>query len=477
MELHNYLRVLTKHWIGILLITLLVFGSAAAYTYVQPRIYTASAQMFISVSTRVTNNAGQTTVSSATPYVLQRLSSYVQIVSSPQVLGAVVEELGLTDAPDGVVGGVSASNPTGTVLLDVSATSSDPAVAAAVATATAHQLIDVIQDLEAQEIGSSVLVKATVTQPAQVPTTPSSPRTRVNLILGLLMGLLLGVGYAFLRNYMDNTVKTQEDLNDLTGATSLGMVMFDPDAKDNPIITMDHRAVRAEAFRTIRTNLRYVKVDKPPRVITVTSAVPEEGKSTTAINLAVTLAQAGWSVCLVEADLRRPKMGKYMGVEMGVGLTSVLAGENTLQEALLPWNRDLITLLPSGSSPPNPSELLSSKQMKDVIASLRKMFNVVIIDAPPLLPVTDGAVVTTITDGAILVVRWGKTTREQLAAAVTAVDQVDGEILGTVMNFVPSSRSRYSYKYNYGYGYGYSSGYGGSSRKGKGPTVPVPVDS
>jgi capsular exopolysaccharide synthesis family protein len=281
----------------------------------------------------------------------------------------------------------------------------------------------------------------------------------VNLILGLFLGLVLGVGYAFLRNYLDNTVKTLEELNNITGATSLGMIMFDPDAKDNPLVAIEPRAVRSEAFRTIRTNLRYVNVDKPPRVITITSAVPDEGKSTTAINLAITLAQAGWSVCLVEADLRRPKMGKYLGIEMSIGLTSVLAGQNTLDEALLPWNRGLVTLLPSGSSPPNPSELLSSRQMKDLLGSLRQRFNVVIVDAPPLLPVTDGAIIATASDGAILVVRWGKTTREQLAAATAAITQVDGVVLGTVMNFVPSSRRRYGYKYNYGYGYGYGAGY------------------
>ena len=465
MELRDYIRVLTKHWIGIILIVALTAGAAALYTYTQPRVYSATAQMFISIQTRVvTGTGGQTTVGSGTPYILQRLQSYVQIVNSPQVLQPVIDELGLGSS-GGLDGSVTATNPPGTVLLEVTATSTDPQRAADVANATARQLIAVIQDLESQEVGSSVLVKATVTQPAQPPGSPSSPRTRVNLLIGLLLGFVLGVGYAFLRNYLDNTVKTQEDLNDITGATSLGMVMFDPEAKDNPLVTMDQRAVRSEAFRTIRTNLRYVNVDKPPRVITITSAVPEEGKSTTAINLAITLAQAGWSVCLVEADLRRPKMGKYLGVDMGVGLTSVLAGQNTLDEALLPWNRGMITLLPSGNIPPNPSELLSSKQMKDVLGTLRKMFNVVIVDAPPLLPVTDGAILTTASDGAIFVVRWGKTTREQLAAAAKAIAQVDGAILGTVMNFVPSSRRRYSYKYNYGYGYGYASGYSDGGRE------------
>lgn len=466
MDVRDYVRVLGKHWFGMLAIFLLCTGAAVVYTYFQPRIYTASAQMFVSISTRVNSGTtGQTTVGSSTPYVLQRLTSYVQIVDSPRVLQPVIDSLGLSVSVAGLAGSVSAANPSGTVILDVSVTNGDPVRAADIANAVAQQLSTVIQDLEAQTLGSSVLVKATLTNPAEPPAGPSSPRSRVNLLLGMLIGAVLGMGYAFLRNHLDNTVKTQQELAEITGASSLGMIMYDNDAKTTPLVAMDQRAVRSEAFRAIRTNLRYVSVDKPPKVITITSAVPDEGRSTTAINLAITLAQAGWKVCLVEADLRRPKLGTYLGIEMGVGLTSVLSGQHTLDDALLRWNRGAFTVLPSGMTPPNPSEMLGSRQMKEVLATLRGAFDVVIIDAPPLLPVTDGAIVTAASDGAILIVRWGKTTREQVAAAVNAIEQVDGALLGTVMNFVPSSRRRYSYKYNYGYGYGYNAGYGDSRPK------------
>ena len=222
----------------------------------------------------------------------------------------------------------------------------------------------------------------------------------------------------------------------------------------NPIVALDQRAVRAEAFRTIRTNLQYVDVDNPPKVVAITSAVPEEGKSTLAVNLAIALAQAGKKVVLVETDLRRPRASTYLGVESELGLTDVLAGQRTLDEALVSWNRGLLTFLPSGHTPPNPSELLASHQFAQVLATLRERFDWVIIDATPLLPVTDGAIVSKAADGAILVVRFGKTTREQLGASMAALEQVDARLLGTALNFVPRGRRGYGYKYGHGYGYG-----------------------
>ncbi|MHB8796166.1 MAG: tyrosine-protein kinase domain-containing protein [Candidatus Nanopelagicales bacterium] len=463
MELRDYPRVLAKHWLGILVILGLVVGGVALYTYLQPRIFTATSQVFVSISTRVTAGAtGTTTVGSSTPYILQRLTSYVEIVDSPLVLQPVIDELGLDTTPQALAGSVSALNPSGTVILEISVTSLSPSEAAEIANAVAEQLSVVIQDLESQTAGSqvTVVVKATLTQPAQPPASPSSPRTRVNLALGAIIGLLLGIAYAFIRNYLDNTVKTQEELAEIAGASGLGMVMFDPTAREQPLVTMDRKSIRAEAFRMVRTNLRYVNVDNRPKVITVTSAVPGEGKSTTAINLAITFGQAGQRVCLVEADLRRPNLGRYLGIDMNVGLTDVLAGSVPLESAILPWNRGMVAVLPSGRTPPNPSELLGSRQMKDVLSKLRSSYDIVIVDAPPLLPVTDGAVVANASDGAILIARWGRTTREQLVSARQTLLQADARILGTIMNFVPSSRGRYGYRYNYGYGYGYGRGYG-----------------
>jgi capsular exopolysaccharide synthesis family protein len=269
---------------------------------------------------------------------------------------------------------------------------------------------------------------------------------------------------------MDTSIKSPEELADLTGATPVGVISFDPDAKTNPIVALNQTATRAEAFRTIRTNLQYVDVDNPPKVVAITSAVPGEGKTTTAINLAVTLTQAGKKVVLVETDLRRPKASTYLGVESQLGLTDVLAGQNSLDEALIEWNRGLLTFLPAGRTPPNPSELLASQHFTSVLATLAERFDQVIVDATPLLPVTDGAIVSAAADGALLVVRFGKTSREQVDASIGALEQVGARLLGTAMNFVPLGRRGYGYRYGdkYGYGYGASGAAGGSATKNQG---------
>lgn len=253
---------------------------------------------------------------------------------------------------------------------------------------------------------------------------------------------------ALLREHLDTTVKSPDKLADATAGVALGRIGFDPEARSNPLVALKVQSPRSESFRSIRTNLQYVDVDNPPRVVAVTSSVSEEGKSTTACNLAITLAQAGKSVCLVEADMRRPKLAEYMGIESSCGLTDVLTGQTTLDIALLPWNRGLLTVLPVGSRPPNPSELLASKQMRTVLDELRERFDIVILDAAPLLPVTDGAIVASATDGALLIARYGKTTRDQAERAAQALVRVDARLLGTVLNFVPERRR--------GYGYGYA---------------------
>lgn len=459
MELRDYLRVLAKHWLAIVLITGLVTGAVAAWTFLQPRVYTATAQMFVAIS----GGTDATSQATGATYTMQRITSYVQLVNSPQVLQPVIDDLGLDVSVTNLGKSITAANPIDTVLINVSASDASPQRAADIANAAAVQLGAVIGELESSAAGNLVPVKSTLTDPAEAPLSPSSPRTRINLILGVLIGLALGVGFAFLRDSLDTSVKSPDELAELTGAMPVGLIAYDSDAPGKPLVALDQRSTRAEAFRTIRTNLQYVDVDAPPKVIAITSAVPNEGKTTTALNLAITMAQAGKKVVLVETDMRKPKTSAYLGIESELGLTDVLAGQATLADALLSWNRDLLTILPAGHTPPNPSELLGSHQFAQVLAQLREEYDQVIVDATPLLPVTDGAIVAKVADGAVLVVRFGRTTREQVATSLAALDQVGARLLGTALNFVPTGRRGYGYKYGYRYGgkYGYGYGYGG----------------
>jgi len=340
------------------------------------------------------------------------------------------------------------------VLINVTVKNASARQAQRIADAVGQQFTTVIAQLEAPEGGGTTPVKISVVQPADLPTAPVSPKLTLNLPLGLLVGLALGIGAAVLREMLDTSVKGENDVKAVTGLPVLGGISYDPDAAKRPLIVQsDPHSPRAEAFRQLRTNLQFVDFEHHPRSITVTSSVPGEGKSTTTANLAITLAAAGSSVVLIEGDLRRPKVADYLGMEGSVGLTSVLIGQAELDDVLQPWGNGRLHVLACGPIPPNPSELLGSQAMDRVLRELETRFDYVIVDCPPLLPVTDAAVVSRLTGGALVVVGSGKINREQLSRAVETLQAVDARVLGTLLNLVPTSGpDAYSY-----YAYGYSS--------------------
>jgi capsular exopolysaccharide synthesis family protein len=287
-----------------------------------------------------------------------------------------------------------------------------------------------------------------VVQPAVAPTEPSSIGLAVVLVLGVLVGLAAGVVVALARNALDTTVKRLDVLGAASGAPNLGAIAHDPLVPRRPLtVHEDPRSPRAEAFRQLRTNLQFVDVDRAHKVIVLTSAMPAEGKTTTVTNLAIALASAGVRVLLVEADLRRPKLADLLGLERAAGLTSVLAGRLPLEDAIQPWSGG-VHVLASGPLPPNPSELLASQQMELLVGRMRRGYDVVLIDTPPLLPVTDAAVLAPVTDGVILVCRFRQTTRLQLEAAAEALRAVSARVLGTVFTMVPGPGRRGYAKYD-----------------------------
>ena len=457
MDLRDYLRILRKRWLSIAIITALGVAIGAGYSLISPKIYRAQAQNFVAIS-GITNTSG---ASAGSSFALQRVKSYVELVDTPEVLAPVIAQTGADMTVPQLAAQVSASNPPQTVLLNVAVTDTDQALAVDLTNAVATSFARQIEILETPAGATEPPVKVTVTNPAQGAGL-ISPNTRVNIALGLLLGLGIGVAYAILREQLDTSVKSESEIAALTGRTNLGLVMFDPDAEKTPLVALNQQSVRAEGFRTIRTNLQYVDVDEPPKAVVITSALPNEGKTTTACNLAIALAQAGRGVCLIEADLRKPKVADYLGIDGGVGLVDILTGQLELDDALVTWQRGLLSVIPSGPIPPNPSEILGSRQMAHLLAELSQRFDAIVIDAPPLLPVTDAAVLARNADGAIVVTRFGRTTKDQVRKAAEVLDAVGARLLGSVLNFVPSKSGGYGYGYGYGYGgYGYGYGYGG----------------
>jgi len=451
MTLTQYLRVLRQHWLIVATLAILGVAAAAGYTSRQTPVYQAQTQVFVSAQDP-RGGGSLSQLSESSTFSQQRVKSYASMATSSAVTETVVKDLRLPYTPAQLARQIDAGPRLDTVLIDLTVSDPDPERATAIAAAITARLQTVVDDLETVNGGGTSTVKLTVTRAPEVPTEPVSPRVPLNIALGLLLGLGLGIGAAVLRDQLNTTLRGVNEVEELTGSVPLGVVPFDANTPKQPLVTADAFGGRAEAFRALRTNLQFADVDHPPRVIAVTSALPGEGKTTTACNIALTLAQSGARVVLVEGDLRKPAVGSYLGISNAVGLTNVLAGQHDLREVMVGYERDLLAVLPSGPNPPNPSELLGSQQMRYLLDTLAEHYDVVVVDAPPLLPVTDAALISAAADGAILVIRHSRSRREEADRALQSLAAVNAKLLGTVLNFAPrKGRDGYS---GYGYGYG-----------------------
>jgi receptor protein-tyrosine kinase len=427
-------------------------AAAGAVTWQTTPLYSANTQLFVST----TGTDDTSTAYQGNLFSQQRVTSYVQLLTGERLAGRVVEQLSLDESPASVAGSIQATVIPDTVLLDVTVTRASATEARDIAAALGQQFTGLVTELETPEGATASTVKVSITEMPEVAASPTSPNPVRNLALGALIGFVIGAAVAVVRERMDNTVKTPDDVAGLTGVGVVGALMEDPALERQHVVTdEDGYSETAEAYRQIRTNLQFVDVDEPARAIVVTSSLPGEGKTTVAVNLALVLAQSGARVVLIEADLRRPRVTRYLGMISGAGLSNVLAGTARYDELIQPVGDGNLTVLAAGPMPPNPSEMLGSKQMRTLLAEAREHNEYIIIDAPPLLPVTDGAVLSVAADGAILVARHGVTTRAQLQQAAATLHKIDAKLLGVVLNRIPPKAAE-------GYGYGYQYAYDAS---------------
>ena len=302
-----------------------------------------------------------------------------------------------------------------------------------------------------------------VVAPAQAPTSPSSPKPVQDGLLGLAAGLILGLGFAFLRDSLDDALSSKEAAEQLSGAPVLAMVPMVAAWKkrDQPlVVSVSHPlSPAAESYRSLRTSLQFVRQERPLRTLVVTSPAAAEGKTSTVANLGAVFAQAGERVVLVSCDLRRPRLAEFFGLDEQIGLTTVLLGEQSLADVVQPVSgHETLWLLGAGRVPANPAELLNGPAARELFAALRAEFDLVLIDSPPVLPVTDAAVLSKDADGTLMVVAAGQTKRVDLRRAAEKLAQVNAPMVGTVLNEV-TRQTGYGYGSGYGYGYGYGDGY------------------
>lgn len=460
MELKQWARVLRGRWRVLLLCILLGGGAGAAYAWTRKPVYAAHTQMFIST---VGSPSDLSQTYQGGLFAQQRVLSYTTIVSSPPVLQTVISRLGLPETIPALQKKITATVPQGTVLMNVSVEDHSAQRAVQIASTLDSVFPAYVSTLESSQPTTGrrgsprSSVKVSVVAPPELPRSPVSPRKPLDVGLGVLIGLVVGVTLAVLREYWDRRIRDADDACAILHAPLIGSIPEDPKARKRPLVVEDDpHSIVAESYRQLRTNLQFGAGDHRARSLIVCSAVPSEGKTVVAANLSVALAQAGLRVILVDADLRLPRVGSLFGLDNSKGLADALREENRFEQRwdhlarlLLAHPSLPLSVLPSGAPPPNPAELL--EEFPAVLEALQQQADIVIVDSPALLPVADGAILARAAAGVIMVTRVASTRAKQLEAANRALGLVDAEVIGVVANFVSRSAAygrrygRYTY--------------------------------
>jgi polysaccharide biosynthesis transport protein len=444
MEIRDYIQFVRRRWWLLVLGPLVAGLSAFAVSKSMTPIYDATATMLVNQT--------------QTPGVIlyndiltsERLTNtYAELVKRRPVLTEVRRRLGLPVTEEQLAAKVSVSTVRNTQLLRIKAEDPDPALATSIANTLAQAFIE---DNDRQ-LGRPGTVS--VVQEAAVPTSPVKPNIPLNVGLAIVLGLMLAGGIAMVLEYLDDTLKDAEDLEALGGISTLASInRFKPDKKSGLAFTerSDQKDSHSlESYRRLRTSIHFARFGSALKTILVTSANPREGKSTTVANLAIIMAQAGDKVIVVDTDLRRPSIHSFFKVQNSFGLTGLLLSETEdPAQALLPTRFENLRVLPSGPLPPNPSELLMSPPVAELMRKLGEQADYVIFDSPPIMAVTDASILASRSDGTILVVEAGKTRSQPVIGAAECIAEAKSRLVGVVLNKVKKRGRSYSYYY-YGY--------------------------
>ena len=480
MSATEFVAMLRRRALLITAVVATVVVAVGVWSLASPTIYQARATLFVAVSlvqigTAEGSDAGRsqqpepTGVQFIQPNIHDvddaRIDSYAELAERNRVLRDASERLDSGLAAEARAGKVTVSHPPASELIDVTARDTDPARAAAIANAVGRSLSDFVERLEQPVGGGDSPIKLELAQPALEPGEPASPKIRRNLAFALVGGLVLGLAAALVREMFDSRLRDPATVRDLLDLPVLATIDFDRQLRgrslllsqrdlDQEEIAQDRladlwsRSRVAEEFRQLRVGLQYFSFEDGRRSVQVTSSRPGEGKTTTAGNLAITMALAGENVCLVDCDLRNPTVHRNLEIKQDKGVTDILIGRTDLDSALVKGRR--LSVLTAGAIPPNPTELLGSQAMADLLSELHRRFGMVVIDTPPSLLFADPAVLAPLCGATLLVVRINHTDADDLERAATTLRGVDARLRGTVVNMMRSRGSTGSY-YSYYY--------------------------
>lgn len=440
MELQALVSLFRRRWWIVALAFVIGMGAGLIKTATATKVYRSTARLYVNVP----NATGIREQAEGVQLSTQFLATYAKIVGSQKTTGIVSDALGRRLTPGQVRSRVSATTVPLTLLLEIRATDTNAEVAAELANQTALAMTTVIDELGANPTGTGV--KATIIDRAITPGDPITPQPRNDLMVGALLGLALGAAVALGVDALDKTIRTPQTASDVFNAPLLASIPRQRRLSAEPLSAVSSSSPASESYRVLRTAIRFRDSADPIKTVLVTSAAAGDGKSTIAANLAIAMAQDGARVILIDADLRRTRLASMFDLPVGAGLSNVLLGKLKLNDALVPWRRGL-RILEVGTPGLNPSEALGSQAMVDVLNEAKSMADIVIIDAPPVLPVTDPAVLAALVDGTILVCRWGRTTLHAADATRQTLDNVGAEVIGVVLNAEGGGRASNYYRH------------------------------
>lgn len=438
VTIRELLATLRQRWLIIVATFWVVILGTAWLTLQTPPVYESSTRVYLLAS----GDGGSGNLYNMPGSEKETL---IQVASSPVILDAVREQLGYgSDVPMTVTASTSGD----TNLMDVTVRSDHPQRAADIATAVPQQLAAVARDFAPSLNQSGQTVEAQVISPAHANPRAVEPNVIRNLAIGGLAGLMLGLAFALARQALDLRVRTADDVKALSDRPVLSSIPVRKGDDPHAIyLDLDPFGPQAEAVRRLRTNMMFVDVTTGKHSFVVTSSLPGEGKTTTAINLGLSMSDAGTKVLLIDADLRHPSVAANMGLEGAVGLTTVLLGEADIDDVVQRWGGTNLHVLAAGEIPPNPSELLGSAKMQELFEHLSTKFDFILVDSPPVLPVTDAVVIEKLTGGMLMVVASGDTRKRHVSEALRALETAEAHIAGFVLTKAPSTGSDYYYHY------------------------------
>lgn len=444
METNSLAKLIRYHWVAVLICAQLGVLLGAAVAIVSPREYTAQADVFVQVS----GGSSTSDVAAATNFSQQQARNFSAVATREIVLQSVIDDLDLEMSVPQLRARVSTAVPLNSTMITITGSDGSAQRAANIANAVAAELTAIVPELTPEVVGEST-VRMQIIESATPPSKPSSPNIALLLVLGLLAGLVAAAIVVAIRMMIGNRVHTPEDAASIVGTSVIGTIALDKVAAREPVpLTEGVWSRRAEEYRQLRTNLRYLQPDTEHKTFVVTSSIPGEGKSTTTANMAAALAASGLRVALVEADLRRPTLADVLDMTPGAGLTGVLTDEISIDDAFQSWGDDGLQVLLAGDTPPNPSELIESARGAEVFERIRRQFDVTIIDTPPLTAVSEGAALARQLGGVVLVVGAHRVKARELARAASRLSTIGVKVDGIVLNFA-SIRGGEHHDYGY----------------------------